>query len=56
MYCVRCGAVLQAWAELLSGLRQAIREMVPLMPVQGRLAGHMRLLAHSVVRRLGLPA
>src|SRR6266700_1305648 len=44
MYCVRCGAVLQPGQNFCPGCGKSTGN-VPLMPVQGRLAGHMRLLA-----------
>jgi hypothetical protein len=44
MYCVRCGAALKPGQSFCGGCGTQIGG-VPLMPVQSRLAGHMRLLA-----------
>lgn len=44
MYCVQCGTVLQPGQSFCAGCGRPTGN-VPLMPVKGRLAGHMRLLA-----------
>jgi zinc-ribbon domain len=44
MFCVRCGAALQPGQSFCPGCGKPTAA-VPLMPVQSRLAGHMRLLA-----------
>jgi hypothetical protein len=44
MYCVRCGATQQPGQSFCAGCGKPTGS-VPLMPVQSRLAGHMRLLA-----------
>jgi hypothetical protein len=44
MYCVRCGAAMQPGQGFCDGCGKPTGS-VPLMPVQSRLAGHMRLLA-----------
>jgi len=44
MFCVRCGATLQAGQSFCAACGKPTGS-VPLMPVQSRLAGHMRLLA-----------
>jgi hypothetical protein len=44
MFCVRCGAALQPGQSFCPGCGKPTAN-VPLMPVQSRLAGHMRLLA-----------
>jgi len=44
MFCVGCGAVLQPGQSFCAGCGKPTGH-VPLVPVQSRLAGHMRLLA-----------
>jgi hypothetical protein len=44
MFCVRCGAALQPGQSFCPGCGKPTASS-PLMPVQSRLAGHMRLLA-----------
>ena len=44
MYCVRCGAAQRPGQSFCAGCGKPTGS-VPLMPVQSRLAGHMRLLA-----------
>jgi hypothetical protein len=44
MFCVRCGAALQPGQSFCPGCGKPTASL-PLMPVQSRLAGHMRLLA-----------
>lgn len=44
MFCVRCGAAIQP-GQSFCGACGKPTGTVPLMPVQSRLAGHMRLLA-----------
>jgi hypothetical protein len=44
MYCVQCGATLQPEQSFCAACGKRTGS-VPLMPVQSRLAGHMRLLA-----------
>jgi hypothetical protein len=44
MFCVRCGAALQPGQSFCPACGKPTGR-VPLMPVQSRLAGHMRLLA-----------
>jgi hypothetical protein len=44
MFCVRCGAAQQLGQSFCAGCGKPTGS-VPLMPVQSRLAGHMRLLA-----------
>jgi hypothetical protein len=44
MYCVGCGATLQAGQTFCGSCGKAAGG-VPLMPIRSRLAGHMRLLA-----------
>ncbi len=43
MYCIRCGKPMQASEGFCSVCGKAVRG-VPLMPTQGRIAGHVRLL------------
>ena len=49
MYCVRCGMALQPGQSFCSGCGSPITppqpSPMPLMPAQGKLAGHIRLLA-----------
>lgn len=54
MYCVRCGMALQQGQSYCSGCGSPVSSV---QPAQGRLAGHMRLLAilwfaHSAFRML----
>jgi hypothetical protein len=44
MFCVRCGAAIQPGQSFCASCGRPTGS-VPLMPVQSRLAGHMRLLA-----------
>ncbi len=44
MYCVRCGRELQDRDTFCPGCGKAVNEPVPMMPQQGRIAGHVRLL------------
>ncbi len=61
MYCVRCGAALQRGQSFCSGCGSPVSPQqpaaVPMMPVRGRLAGHIRMLAilwfaHSAFRMI----
>jgi hypothetical protein len=44
MFCHFCGARLEASASFCPSCGKAVGGGVPLMPVQGRIAGHVRLL------------
>jgi len=43
MYCVRCGKTMTEAEAFCSGCGKPVRD-IPLMPTQGRIAGHVRLL------------
>jgi len=44
MFCVRCGRPMQASETFCAACGRPVRD-IPLMPVQSRIAGHIRLLA-----------
>ncbi len=44
MYCIRCGRPMQASETFCAACGRPVRD-IPLMPVQSRIAGHIRLLA-----------
>jgi 4-amino-4-deoxy-L-arabinose transferase-like glycosyltransferase len=44
MYCIRCGRPMQASEKFCAACGRPVRD-IPLMPVQSRIAGHIRLLA-----------
>jgi 4-amino-4-deoxy-L-arabinose transferase-like glycosyltransferase len=44
MYCIRCGRPMQPSETFCAACGRPVRD-IPLMPVQSRIAGHIRLLA-----------